>query len=434
MNKRILNLAIPNVISNISIPLLGMIDLAIAGRMESSAAIGALAIGTAIFNFIYWNCAFIRMGTSGLTAQALGARNLAECTHILTRSAAVALGMGLLLLVFQKWVGNLSLGLMHGSETVQAMAAEYFFARIWAAPATVSLYAIHGWFIGMQNSKLPMAVSIAINVINVVFSLWFVYGYDMGVAGIAWGTVVAQYGGLLLSWVLWAVYYRRFARFTDLRRSLKIKPMLKFFDINKDIFLRTACIVAVYTFFTSASSGMGDTLLAVNTLLMQLFTLFSYMSDGLAYAAESLVGKFVGARNTAALRHCIRNLFYWSFGVALAYVAIYMAGWRGILSLFTDSQEVIESAGRYVVWVVLVPLTGFAPFLMDGILLGATRTRILRNAMFLSLAVFFGVYYGLAGPWGNNALWLAFILFMVSRGAIQWWMTDRLRILYAYSS
>ncbi len=434
MNKRILNLAIPNVISNITIPLLGMIDLAIAGRMGSSAAIGALAIGTAIFNFIYWNCAFIRMGTSGLTAQALGARRLNECTHILTRSATFALGLGLILLICQRWVGIFALSLMNGSDTVQTMAAEYFYARIWAAPATVSLYAIHGWFIGMQNSKLPMIVAIFSNIINVVFSLWFVYGYNMGVAGIAWGTVVAQYGGLLLSWIFWAVYYGRFIHYLDLKQSLKIKPLLKFIDINKDIFLRTACIVVVYTFFTSASSGMGDTLLAVNTLLMQLFTLFSYMSDGLAYAAESLVGKFVGARNTSALRQCIRYLFYWSLGVAIAYVAIYIAGWRGILSLFTDSEEVIESAKHYVIWVVLVPLTGFAPFLMDGILLGATRTRILRNAMFLSLAVFFGAYYGLLGAWGNNALWFAFILFMVSRGTIQWIMTNRLRILYDYSS
>lgn len=434
MNKRILHLAIPNIISNISIPLLGMIDLAIAGRMESSAAIGAIAIGTAIFNFIYWNCAFIRMGTSGLTAQALGARHLAECMHILTRSAVFALGLGLLLLIFQHWLGIFSLALMNGSDTVQAMAAEYFYARIWAAPATISLYAIHGWFIGMQNSKLPMVVAIASNIINVVFSLWFVYGYDMGVAGIAWGTVVAQYGGLLLSWLLWAVYYRRLARFLDLRHSLKIKPILKFFDINKDIFLRTACIVAVYTFFTSASSGMGDTILAVNTLLMQLFTLFSYMSDGLAYAAESLVGKYVGARNIPALRHCIRNLFYWSLGVAVAYVAIYITAWRGILGLFTDVQSVIESAGSYIIWVILVPLTGFAPFLMDGILLGATRTRILRNSMFLALAVFFGSYYGLVSHWGNDALWFAFILFMISRGTIQWIMTHRLRILYAYSS
>lgn len=431
MNRRILNLAIPNVISNITIPLLGMVDIAIAGRLTGStdASIGAIAIGAAIFDFIYWNCAFIRMGTSGLTAQAFGARNFAECANILARSVVAALVVAILLLVFQNAVGAFSLGIMHGSETVQSMAREYFFARIWAAPATISLYAIHGWFIGMQNSKTPMVVAIAMNGVNIGVSLLLVYKFDMGIKGIAWGTVAAQYSGVIISWIFWAVNYRRFARYISMRESIHLRPMLHFLNVNKDIFIRTACVVAVYTFFTSASSGMGDTTLAINTLLMQLFTLFSYMSDGLAYAAESLVGKFVGAGNRASLRHCIVNLFYWGLGIAVAFIAIYLLFWRDILSLFTTSDTIISGAGAYIIWIVLVPLLGFGPFLLDGILIGATRTKILRNTMFFATLIFFALYYSTINILGNDALWLSFIIYLIARGVLQYFATDRLRIL-----
>lgn len=433
MNRRILKLAIPNVISNITIPLLGMVDIAIAGRLSGStdASIGAIAIGAAIFDFLYWNCAFIRMGTSGLTAQAYGARDFRECANVLMRSVVAALVLAMLLLLFQRWVGAFSLSIMHGSDTVQQMAERYFFVRIWAAPATISLYAIHGWFIGMQNSRTPMVVAILMNIVNVAVSLLLVYRYDMSIEGIAWGTVAAQYSGLILSWGLWAIHYKRFVRYISLRECLHLGPLLHFLNVNKDIFLRTACVVAVYTFFTSASSGMGDTTLAINTLLMQLFTLFSYMSDGLAYAAESLVGKFVGAANYTSLRRCITNLFYWGLGIALVYNLIYILFWRDILSIFTTSTAIIEGAGSYIVWIVLIPLLGFAPFLMDGILIGATRTKILRNTVFVAMICFFATYYTFVGAMGNNALWLAFIVFLIARAVFQYLFSDRLRILYS---
>ena len=429
MNKRILALAIPNIISNITVPLLGMVDLAIAGRLGSDTAIGAIAVGTAIFNFIYWNCAFLRMGTSGFTAQAYGARRLDECANLLVRAMTVAVVLAVLLLVFQLWVGRFSLWIMQTEGEVRRLAAEYFFARIWAAPATVSLYATNGWFIGMQNSRIPMVVAIVQNIVNVIFSLWFSFGLEMGITGIAWGTVVSQYTAVAMSWGCWLLYYRRFGRYISWRESLRLQPMLRFFNVNKDIFLRTACIVAVYTFFTSASSAMGQTLLAVNMLLMQLFTLFSYMSDGVAHAAEALTGNFIGARNPGLLRHAIRNLFGWSAAIAALYVAVYLLCWRGLLGLFTDSPQIIGQAGRYVVWVVLIPLCGFAPFLLDGIILGATKSAVLRNSMFLATAVFFATYYALRPVLGNDALWLAFIVFLIARGLFQYFMADRLRTL-----
>lgn len=427
MNRKILALAIPNIISNITVPLLGMVDMALVGHLGNDSLIGAMAIGVAIFNFIYWNFAFLRMGTSGLVAQAFGARNFREVGSVFVRSVSVALLVAVLLLLFRHGIGKLAFRMMEGStETMQA-AAEYFYIRLWAAPATLSLFAFQGWFIGMQNSRFPMYISIMINVVNVVFGVWFVYGLHWGIAGVAWSTVVAQYSGLLIASLLWLIYYRRFIRQVSLRESFDLRPMVRFFRVNRDIFLRTACIVIVYTFFTSASSGMGDTILAINSLLMQLFTLFSYMMDGFAFAAESLIGRYVGARNAVMVQRSLRGLLAWSGGVALLYVVIYALFWEPLLGLFTSSPAILTGAADYILWVVAVPLIGFAPFLVDGALIGATATRMMRNSVFLSTVAFFVVYFALRGLVGNNALWLAFMVFLVLRGLLQYWMTGGLK-------
>ena len=427
MNRKILALAIPNIISNITVPLLGMVDMALVGHLGNDSLIGAMAIGVAIFNFIYWNFAFQRMGTSGLVAQAFGARNFREVGSVFVRSVSVALLVAVLLLLFRHGIGKLAFRMMEGStETMQA-AAEYFYIRLWAAPATLSLFAFQGWFIGMQNSRFPMYISIMINVVNVIFGVWFVYGLHWGIAGVAWSTVVAQYSGLLTAFLLWLIYYRRFIRQVSLRESFDLRPMVRFFRVNRDIFLRTACIVIVYTFFTSASSGMGDTILAINSLLMQLFTLFSYMMDGFAFAAESLIGRYVGARNAVMVQRSLRGLLAWSGGVALLYVVIYALFWEPLLGLFTSSPAILTGAADYILWVIAVPLIGFAPFLVDGALIGATATRVMRNSVFLSTVAFFVVYFALRGVVGNNALWLAFMVFLVLRGLLQYWMTGGLK-------
>lgn len=430
MNRRILRLAIPNIISNVTIPLLGMVDTAIAGRLGGESSIAAIAIGTAIFGFIYWNCSFIRMGTSGLTAQALGARDLQETANLLVRSVVVALAIALLLLVAQGPLGRISIGVMQSGGETKRLVGEYFYARIWAAPATVSLYSIHGWFIGMQNARIPMWVSICQNVVNITFSFWFAIGMGIGVAGVAWGTVVSQYFGVTMSWILWWLYYSRFRKFVDWKEALRLKPMLRFFDVNKDIFLRTAMNVCVYTFFTWSSSGFGDVLLATNSILIQLFTFFSYMLDGFAYAAEAITGKFTGARNFTALRKAVSYMFRWCGAVAVGFVLFYRIFWQQIIGIFTDSADIMATAGQYIIWIMLVPLVGFAPFLMDGILVGATRTRILRNSMLCATLVFFPLYYTLVPSLGNDALWISFVVFIVVRGVTQYFMSDRLRILY----
>lgn len=430
MTREIWRLTIPNIVSNITVPLLGMADMAIAGRLgDTTATIGALAIGTTIFNFIYWNCSFLRMGTSGLTAQAFGAGQEKECANLLLRGIVMALGLAAVLLLLQRPLGRAAISIMNGGEPV----ARYFFARIWAVPAAISLFAINGWLIGMQNSTTPMTIAIVQNVMNIAFSIWFAFGADMGLEGVAWGTVASQYGGVALAAIVLRRRYRHILRSIDWRESIRWQPMRRFFGINRDIFLRSFCLVVAYTFFTAAAARMGDpTVLAVNSLLMQLFTLFSYMSDGVAYAAEALTGRFVGARDAVSLRDAVGRMFRISLAIALAYVAAYTLWWSDLLRLFIDtdaagSSAIIAAASRYRIWIILSPIAGFAPFLLDGIMIGATLTRILRNSMFGATAIYFGTYFLLRGALGNDALWLAFLLFMVARGVLQLAMVGGMR-------
>lgn len=427
-DREILRLALPNIVSNITIPLLGMADTAIAGRIGDDANIAALSVGTTIFSMIYWNCAFLRMGTGGITAQAYGAGQPGECANMLARSVWVAAVLALLLLAFQRPIGHASLALMQAGNHVNALAADYFFARVWAAPASVLLLSLQGWLIGMQDARTPMFIAILSNVVNVVFSLWFALGLGWGIAGVAWGTVVAQYTGLLVALVFLWVKYRGYLRLIDLRASLSLVPLVHFLTINRDIFLRTLCVVTAYTFFTAASARFGDTILTTNAVLMQLFTLFSYLSDGFAYAGEALSGRFVGERNAEALRRFMGRLMGWALVIALVFVGAYALCWRQILALFSPSSAIIATAGRYIVWIIAVPLVGAVPFMIDGIMIGATRTRILRNTVFYALAAYLAVFYALA-PWiGNDALWIAFLTFLFARGFFLYVYSGRLNV------
>lgn len=435
INREILRLAVPNIISNITVPMMGIASTAIAGHwgVDSAATIGALAIGTSIFNFIYWNCSFVRMGTSGLTAQAYGAKDWGECTNMLARALVVAAALGLLLVVLQLPLGEAALWAMNGDE----MTREYFYARIWAVPAGILLFGFNGWFTGMQNAVIPMVTAIAVNLIHIGCSFFFAFGLDLGIVGIAYASVLAQYSGVGLSILLLMIHYRKLLTEINWRKVLAIEPLKEFFRINRDIMLRTVCNVAVYTFFTGISARMGDrNLLAINTLLMQLFTLFSYMADGFAYAAEALTGRFIGARDPRNLQLCINRSILWSTAIALIFVVGYLFGWRDLLALFMDSEagntaDLIDLASNYIAWIILIPFFCAVPFALDGIMIGATESRVMRNAMFIAAAAFFALHFGLYPFIGNNALWAAFTLYMLLRGVCQFLMTDRLRTLYA---
>ncbi len=433
MNREILRIAIPNIVSNITVPLMGIVSTAIAGHWgaDTAATIGALAVGVSIFNFIYWNCSFVRMGTSGLTAQAFGAGNFQECTNMLARALAVSVVMGLVMVALQWPVGEAALWAMNGS----GMTRDYFYARIWAVPAGIMLFGFNGWFTGMQNAVIPMITAIVVNVIHMACSLWFAFGFDMGIVGIAYASVLAQWVGVALSALLLVVRYRQFLTRIEWREVFAVAQLKIFFVINRDIIIRTLCIVAVYTFFTAASARMENaTLLAVNTLLLELFTLFSYMNDGLAYAAEALTGRFVGARDTASLRRAMRGCIVWGTLIGMLFVALYVGWWRDLVGMFIDGDgaeagQIVAVAGEYIIWVIVIPIVSALPFIMDGIMVGATETRVMRNSMFWSTVAYFAVYYGLYPFAGNDALWGAFTFYMFLRGVLQLLMTDNLRTI-----
>ena len=419
INKRILQIAVPSIISNITVPLLGLIDVTIVGHLGAAAYIGAIAVGGMLFNIIYWIFGFLRMGTSGMTSQAYGKHDLDEVARLLLRSVGVGLLIAIILVALQYPIRKLAFTFIQTTEEVERLATLYFRICIWGAPAMLGLYGFAGWFIGMQNSRFPMYIAITQNIVNIAASLCFVYLFHMKVAGVAWGTLTAQYAGFLMALLLWRRYYGGLKKHVAWHEVLKKEAMLRFFQVNRDIFLRTLCLVIVTLFFTSAGAAQGEIVLAVNTLLMQLFTLFSYIMDGFAYSGEALVGKYVGANNRLALYRTVRQLFIWGVGLSTGFTLLYFFGGKTFLGLLTNETSVIREAGNYFYWVLAIPLTGFAAFLWDGIFIGATATRQMFYSMLVASGSFFLVYYSLHEWMGNHALWLAFIVYLSLRGIMQ---------------
>lgn len=420
MNRKILQLAIPSIVSNITVPLLGLVDVAIVGHLGSASYIGAIAVGGMLFNMIYWIFGFLRMGTSGMTAQVYGKRDLTEVVRTLLRTVGVGLLISLGLWILQSPILRGAFVLIDATEEVKRWASLYFNICIWGAPAILGLYGFAGWFIGMQNSRFPMFIAITQNIVNIAASLCFVFVLGMKVEGVALGTLIAQYAGLLMAFALWLKYYKRLKAYIDWNGLWGREAMRRFFSVNSDIFFRTLCLVAVTTFFTSTGARQGDVILAVNTLLMQLFTLFSYIMDGFAYAGEALAGRFIGAKNDVGLRRCIRLLFLWGIGLSLSFTILYAFLGRDFLGLLTNDTSVIEASGDYFYWVLAIPLCGFSAFLWDGIFIGATATRQMLYSMLVASATFFIIYYLFYRSMGNHALWMAFLGYLSLRGGMQW--------------
>ena len=417
-NKEILDIALPSIISNITVPLLGLIDVAIVGHLGSASYIGAIAIGSMIFNIIYWLFGFLRMGTSGMTSQAFGANDSQETARLLVRSCGVGLIAATILILMQYPIKELSFALIQTTSEIYELTSRYFNICIWGAPAVLGLYSISGWFIGMQNSRYPMYVAITQNIVNILASLLFVYGFGMKIEGVAFGTLIAQYAGFIMACLLWKRQYGTLLSYLHLKALTNRQAMSQFFQINRDIFFRTLCLIAVTTYFTSTGAKQGDIILAVNTLLMQLFTIFSYFMDGFAYAGEALTGKHIGAEQLVELRKMIKRLFQWGFGIALAFTLIYALSGEGFLQLLTNDQSVIVASKEYFFWAILIPIAGYSAFLMDGIFIGATRTRYMLWGMLSASFTFFIIYLGLKGM-GNHALWAAFIIYLSIRGIVQ---------------
>ena len=419
MNRRILHLAIPSIVSNITVPLLGLVDVTIVGHLGATAYIGAIAVGGLLFNILYWNFGFLRMGTSGLTSQAYGRKDKEAEIRVLVQAVSVGLFSALAMLILQYPIERLAFRLLDTSAEVEQYAVTYFRICIWGAPAVLAQYGFTGWFIGMQNSRYPMYIAIVMNVINIVCSSCFVFLFGMKVEGVALGTVVAQYSGVMMAWGLWFYNYKELRGRITFKGSLQLIAMRRFFAVNRDIFLRTLCLIGVTTFFTSTGARQGDVILAVNTLLMQLFTLFSYIMDGFAYAGEALSGRYVGACNLVQLKRAVKALFCWGVGLSLVFTLLYGIGGENFLGLLTNDTIVIETAGHYFYWVLAIPLAGFAAFLWDGILIGATATRFMLWAMLVASGSFFVIYYCFSGATNNHMLWLAFLVYLALRGIMQ---------------
>lgn len=418
-HRNILQIAIPSIISNITVPLLGLVDVTIVGHLGAAHYIGAIAVGGMLFNIIYWIFGFLRMGTGGMTSQACGAEDWNEAMRLLMRSLTVGLTIAIALITLQYPIELIAFSLIDTTPDIAKLSATYFRICIWGAPAVLGLYSFTGWFIGMQNSRFPMFVAITQNIINILVSLTLVYGFEMKIEGVAIGTLTAQYAGFFMAGSLWMHRYGKLRKETEWHSFYNSKAMKRFFSLNRDIFFRTICLVMVTVFFTSAGAAQGEVILAVNTLLMQLFTLFSYIMDGFAYAGEALTGKYIGAKRPDSLRQMILSLFAWGIGLSALFTLLYGMGGEGFLSLLTDEKTVITSADAYFYWVLAIPFAGFAAFLFDGIFIGATATKMMLHAMLIASVSFFLIYYGCKETLGNHALWLAFITYLILRGVMQ---------------
>ena len=404
INKDILKLAIPSILANITVPIVGMVDIAVAGHLTGEVAtmIGGIAIGTMLFDLLYWNFGFLRVGTGGLTAQACGRKDDKECARILTRALGISLAFALVLIAIQWIFVKAAFLVVDCTPEVRELASKYFYIRIWAAPATLSLMAFKGWFIGMQDSVSPMVTDFVVNGMNVLMSIVLALGISaghdawiikpLGFAGIALGTVVAQYSGLLTAVILLVVKYLRrvFAdfRLSELKGLFTGPETRRFFVMNTDLFVRSLCFIAIYIGFTTISAGFGDLLLAVSSIMMKLLMIFSYFTDGFAYAGEALVGKYIGAGDKPMLRQSVRWTFIWSMAIAVIFMGIYHFAGVPMLRMMTSDAAVVEQSREFLPWLLLMPVIGCAAFTWDGIYIGATASKEIRNAMLWAVVAF----------------------------------------------
>ena len=422
LDRNILQLALPSIVSNITVPLLGLCDVTIMGHVGGASGIGAIAVGSMIFNVMYWLFVFLRMGVSGLTAQAYGACRWHETHRLLRRYLSMALLLGMAIVVLQVPLRWLTFWLMQTSGEVEQLCTPYYHICIWGAPAVLGLYALTGWLVGMQNTRIPMIIAIGQNVVNIAASLVLVFVFHLGLYGVALGTLTAQWAGFLtgLAFCGKQKAIHKTSRTHELKTSrtqnlTNSKPQ----NLNIHLFLRTLCLVSVNLFFTSTGSAHGPLILAANTLLMQFFMIYSYLMDGFANAGEALAGRYQGAGQYRMLSHTVRRLFLWGGGVALLFTICYSVGGTSLLKLLTNDTAVVATAQTFLPWAMLIPMAGLGAFVWDGIFIGTTMSRGMLLSCFCSAVVFFGLWAVLAPVMQNHALWLAFLTFLLTRGGVQ---------------
>ena len=412
-HRRVLAIALPIVLSNATVPLLGLVDTGVIGQLGRPEAIGAVAIGSVILTSIYWIFGFLRMGTSGLVAQSHGAGDRTEAGAHLLRALAIAGIAGLALILLQGAVLAAAFRIAPASAAVEALARDYLAIRIWGAPATIALYAITGWLIAVERTRSVLALQLAQNGTNVILSVWFVLGLDGGVPGVAAATLIAEYGGFLMGlWMLRGALRDGFRATHPLARD----KLARLARVNGDIMIRSVLLQASFTAFVFLGAGQGDVTLAANQVLLQFLSITAYALDGFAFAAESLVGQAVGARRPGGVRRASVLTSAWGIGGAVALALAFWLGGGAIIDLLTTSPEVRAEARAYLPWLGLAPLVGVASWMLDGIFIGATLTRDMRIAMIQSVGLYAAAVIVLPPVMGNHGLWLALMILNAARG------------------
>ena len=415
MNRTVLKLAIPSIFANITVPLVGMADTAIAGRLGDATVLGGIAIASMLFDLLYWNMGFLRVGTGGMVAQAYGRGDYKDAIDTFALGITTALAFAFLFIVCQWVYVEVAFHFIECSPGIEALAREYFFIRIWAAPATLSLNVFKGFFIGMQNAVSPMAVDITVNVTNIAASIFFAFYAGLGFSGIAWGTLVAQYVGLVLAVSLMVFQYRGHFHLMDIRNNIRPGKIRKFFILNADLFVRSLCFLFIYAGLTSLAAKYGDVDLAVSSIMMKLMLLYSYFVDGFAYAGEALSGRYIGARDKVSLTRAVKVIFVWCCGIGIVSTLGYWAGGEWLVRLMATDATVIAESARFLPWLLVMPFVSSVAFTWDGIFIGATATKALRNSMLWAVVGFFASYFLLRGTIGVQSLWVGYMMHLVVR-------------------
>lgn len=420
MNGRILRLAVPAIVNNITVPLLGLCDTAVAGHLGAASYIGAISVGAMMLNVFFWLCGFLRMGTTGLTANAFGANSAPECRRVLLLSLRLALLISIPILIFQEPLLKLLILITSPGESVAGLSSEYFRICVWGVPAQLGIMAISGWFIGLQTTVVPMIIAIGVNVVNIGMSLLFVFLFHFGFSGIALGTLVANWVGLIVAGI-WAIRAMKTLTFKDSPSSSTALSLKRFFSVNGNLFFRSACIMGVSMTMTSIGARLGDVTLAANAVMMQFFIFFSYFMDGFAFAGEALTGKAAGEHNLSLLHKVVAALLRWGAGVAMAFLLIYVFAAAPITGFLTDDVPVREAVASMRLWIIFLPPLTVAAFLFDGIFIGLTRTREMLYATLAATAVFAIILFlsrHFNAPSPNAWLWTAFETYLLLRGIL----------------
>ena len=415
INREVVRLAVPSILANITVPLVGIVDTAIAGHLGDAALIGGIAIGTMLFDLLYWNMGFLRVGTGGITAQAYGRGDMKASIGTFSQGIATSLIVSLIVLAIQWLFAEGMFLLVDCSPEVERVARNYFFIRIWAAPATLALFVFKGWFIGMQNTVFPMITDLWVNIVNMVASWLLSFYTPLGISGVAVGTLVAQWTGLVLALVLMRSKYRDLLQKTTIFHSMKWKYFKRFFSVNSFLFVRSMLMLVVYEGFTIFAARFGDVELAVSSVMMKLLMLYSYFVDGFAYAGEAMAGRFIGEKNRSSLNETVKYVFLWGAVIGVVSTVAYAVFPRSIIGLLTDNAEVIGASEAYLFWLLLMPVLSCVAFIWDGIYIGATASRPLMVCMIWSAAGFIAAFYLCAPHFGAQALYIAYFVHLIAR-------------------